>query len=90
MLDSSSWLTPTLFGMPYFHKPPLMYWVDMLALHLLGPTPLALRAAPLLGGWLLYRVVERPFLDLRDRWIPSQFTGAARATTAGQRSPQHA
>lgn len=46
-------LTPTLFGLPYFHKPPLMYWVDMAALHLLGPMPLALRAAPLLGAWLL-------------------------------------
>lgn len=55
-----------------------------------GWTAAAIAPACLLGGWLLYRVVERPFLDLRDRWIPSQFTGAARATTAGQRSPQHA
>lgn len=53
MLHGGSWLTPTLFGLPYFHKPPLMYWVDALALQALGPTPLALRAAPLLGGWLL-------------------------------------
>ena len=53
MLRSSDWLTPTLFGLPYFHKPPLMYWVDIAAMHLLGPTPLALRAAPLLGAWVL-------------------------------------
>nr|WP_255719335.1 glycosyltransferase family 39 protein [Pelomonas sp. P8] len=50
---SGDGLTPTLFGLPYFHKPPLMYWVDMAAMHLLGPSPLALRAAPLLGAWLL-------------------------------------
>ena len=53
MLRDGQWLTPTLFGLPYFHKPPLMYWVDMAAIQLLGPVPLALRAAPLLGAWLL-------------------------------------
>ncbi len=53
MLRNGEWLTPTLFGLPYFHKPPLMYWLDMAALQLLGPTPLALRAAPLLGAWLM-------------------------------------
>lgn len=53
MLSDGRWATPTLFGLPYFHKPPLMYWIDRAAMALLGPTPLALRAAPLLGGWLL-------------------------------------
>lgn len=53
MLSSSDPLTPTLFGLPYFHKPPLMYWLDMAAMKLFGPTALALRAAPLLGAWLM-------------------------------------
>lgn len=53
MLSDGTWWTPTLFGLPYFHKPPLMYWIDRAAMALLGPTPLALRAAPLLGAWLL-------------------------------------
>lgn len=53
MLLGGDGLTPTLFGLPYFHKPPLMYWIDMAAMHWLGPTPLALRAAPLLGAWVL-------------------------------------
>ncbi len=53
MLLGGDGLTPTLFGLPYFHKPPLMYWIDMAALHLLGPMPLALRAAPLLGAWVM-------------------------------------
>lgn len=53
MLRDGSGLTPTLFGLPYFHKPPLMYWVDMAALELLGPCRLALRAAPLLGAWIM-------------------------------------
>ena len=55
-----------------------------------GWTAAIIAAACLLGGWLLYRLVERPFLDLRDRWIPSQFDGPPRATTTAQRSPQHA
>ncbi|RYD46209.1 MAG: acyltransferase [Sphingomonadales bacterium] len=29
--------------------------------------------ACLAGGWLLYRLVELPFLRLRDRWLPSHF-----------------
>ncbi|MGM9485401.1 ArnT family glycosyltransferase [Roseateles sp. NT4] len=53
MLRSGDWLTPTLYGLPYFHKPPLMYWLDIVAMQLLGPTPLALRAAPLIGAWVL-------------------------------------
>lgn len=55
-----------------------------------GATATVIGMACLLGGWLLHRAVELPFLNLRDRWIPSQFMGAARATTTGQRSPQHA
>ena len=27
MLRSGDWLTPTLNGLPYFHKPPLFYWL---------------------------------------------------------------
>lgn len=55
-----------------------------------GWTVPVIAAACLLGGWLLYRLVELPFLALRDRWIPSQFVDASRATTADPRSPQHA
>jgi 4-amino-4-deoxy-L-arabinose transferase-like glycosyltransferase len=64
MVASGDWLTPTLFGLPYFHKPPLMYWVDAAAMQLLGPTPLALRAAPLLGAWLMGLAV---WLEARRR-----------------------
>lgn len=55
-----------------------------------GWTVPVITAICLLGGWLLYRVVEVPFLGWRDRWIPSQFADATRATTTAQRSPQHA
>jgi 4-amino-4-deoxy-L-arabinose transferase-like glycosyltransferase len=65
MMSDGQWLTPTLFGLPYFHKPPLMYWLDVAALHLLGPTPLALRAAPLLGAWLMGLAL---WIEARARW----------------------
>lgn len=53
MLSSGDWLTPTLNGLPYFHKPPLMYWITAGAMWLFGPHALAMRAAPLVGAWLM-------------------------------------
>ena len=48
-----AWFVPTLNGLPFFHKPPLMYWLDMAAMQLFGITPFAARAAPLLGAWAM-------------------------------------
>ncbi|MBK1713854.1 glycosyltransferase family 39 protein, partial [Rubrivivax gelatinosus] len=53
MLQRGDGLTPTLDGLPYFHKPPLFYWITAAAMRLLGAQPLALRAAPLLGAWAM-------------------------------------
>ncbi|HQX92926.1 MAG TPA: glycosyltransferase family 39 protein, partial [Thermomonas sp.] len=52
MLRSGDWLTPTLNGMPFFHKPPLFYWITAAALWLLGPIEIAARTASLLGASL--------------------------------------
>lgn len=52
MLLGDPWL-PTLNGLPFFHKPPLMYWIDMAAMSLFGVNPFAARLAPALGGWLM-------------------------------------
>jgi peptidoglycan/LPS O-acetylase OafA/YrhL len=44
-----------------------------------APAGIALvMAAGLLGGWLLYRLVETPFMRVRSRWFPAD-AGAARA-----------
>ncbi|MBA5638634.1 acyltransferase [Duganella sp. LX20W] len=40
-------------------------------------------AAALLGGWLLYRLVETPFMRARARWFPAESGAAA----TGQGSP---
>jgi 4-amino-4-deoxy-L-arabinose transferase-like glycosyltransferase len=50
MFGSGRWAVPTLDGLPFFHKPPLFYWIATAAMHLLGPTPMAMRVPSLLGA----------------------------------------
>jgi 4-amino-4-deoxy-L-arabinose transferase-like glycosyltransferase len=50
MLRSGDWLVPTLDGLPYFHKPPLFYWITAAAMSLFGTTEWAARIAPFAGG----------------------------------------
>jgi 4-amino-4-deoxy-L-arabinose transferase-like glycosyltransferase len=52
MIRSHDWLVPTLDGLPYFHKPPLFYWITAAALSITDSTLLAARLAPLVGGYL--------------------------------------
>jgi 4-amino-4-deoxy-L-arabinose transferase-like glycosyltransferase len=52
MLRSSDWLTPTLNGLPYFHKPPLFYWITAGSLGLFGLNEWAARAGPIFGATL--------------------------------------
>ena len=52
MMTSGQWLTPTLDGLPYFHKPPLFYWITAASMAVFGQHEMAARAAPLLGGTL--------------------------------------
>jgi 4-amino-4-deoxy-L-arabinose transferase-like glycosyltransferase len=63
MLRSGDWAVPTLAGMPFFHKPPLFYWLTAAALQLFGPHDWAARAASLLGaalaGAALYAFLRR-------------------------------
>ncbi len=52
MMNSGDWLTPTLNGLPFFHKPPLFYWITAASMSLFGQNEWAARAAPMLGAWL--------------------------------------
>ncbi len=72
MLAGGVWV-PTLNGLPFFHKPPLLYWVDMAAMQLFGVQQWSARAGPLAGGWLMGASL---FLGARH-WY-----GARVATTA--------
>lgn len=63
MQQSGDWTLPTLDGLPYFHKPPLFYWITGLALRLFGVREWAARAASLLaacgGGMALFCLLRR-------------------------------
>ncbi|MGJ7915745.1 acyltransferase family protein [Massilia sp. LXY-6] len=57
------------------HKPVFMALRPQLEQRDIDPaaplTIVAVMAAGVLGGWLLYRLVETPFMRLRSRWYPT-------------------
>jgi 4-amino-4-deoxy-L-arabinose transferase-like glycosyltransferase len=53
MAVSGDWLVPRLNGLPFFHKPPLLYWLEAASVTLLGATPWALRLVPALHAGLM-------------------------------------
>jgi 4-amino-4-deoxy-L-arabinose transferase-like glycosyltransferase len=63
MLATGNWVVPQLNGMPYFEKPPLMYWAVAACIKGLGPGEWALRLMPALFGlggvWLTYASMRR-------------------------------
>jgi 4-amino-4-deoxy-L-arabinose transferase-like glycosyltransferase len=55
MLATNDWVTPRLNGVPYFEKPPLVYWAVAVCEKVLGPSEWSLRLTPslfALGGIL--------------------------------------
>ncbi|MDE2440923.1 MAG: glycosyltransferase family 39 protein, partial [Betaproteobacteria bacterium] len=50
ILQSGHWSTPLLDGMPYFHKPPLFYWLTALSLKIFGVSAWSARFAPILAA----------------------------------------
>lgn len=63
MLHGSPWV-PLLDGLPFFHKPPLLYWLDMAAMWLFGVSPFTARFGAFVGAWVMGAAV---YLALR-RW----------------------
>ncbi len=50
MLATGDWVVPRLNGVPYFEKPPLLYWGNAAAMKLLGNTNFAARLATRVAG----------------------------------------
>ena len=57
MLQSGDWLTPRLNGIPFFHKPPLLHWLEAMSLATFGINALALRLVPALHVGLMLVVL---------------------------------
>ena len=53
MLQSGDWLTPRLNGIPFFHKPPLLYWLEATSLAVFGVNAWAARLVPVLHAGLM-------------------------------------
>ncbi len=53
MLVSGDWLTPRLNGIPFFHKPPYLYWLEAISLWAFGVHAWALRLVPALHAGLM-------------------------------------
>ena len=53
MLYSGDWLTPRLNGIPFFHKPPYLYWLEAASLAVFGVNAWALRLVPALHAGLM-------------------------------------
>lgn len=52
MLRSGNWSTPMLGGLPFFHKPPLFYWIGAAAMSVFGVNAWAARVPSMLGAWV--------------------------------------
>ena len=50
MLEAGDFVTPRLNGVPYFEKPPFLYWANAASLALFGETPWAARLPSRLAG----------------------------------------
>ena len=52
MLARRDFITPTLGGLPWFEKPPLLYWIMTLSYRVFGVTEYAVRLGPAICGLL--------------------------------------
>ena len=64
MAETGDWVTPRLYGKPWFEKPPLFYWAAALCFKLLGvseaaarlPSAISALLATLVLAWLAFRL----------------------------------
>ncbi|MGQ9689125.1 MAG: ArnT family glycosyltransferase [Desulfobaccales bacterium] len=72
MLESGNWLTPTLNGVRYLDKPPLLYWLNLLFCGIFGVSDRVARLATLfvgLGEIGLTYVIGRRLWGERPAWL---------------------
>jgi 4-amino-4-deoxy-L-arabinose transferase-like glycosyltransferase len=73
MAETGDWITPRLYGKPWFEKPPLYYWGAALSFKLFGvseavarlPSAICALLATLALGWLALRL----YGGLTARWL---------------------
>lgn len=78
MLVSGDWLTPRLNGLPFFHKPPYVYWLEAMLLATFGVNEFALRLVP-----ALHVALMTVALYLSARTLTSESTARRAAVMLG-------
>ena len=53
MLQSGDWLVPRINGIPFFHKPPYLYWLEAASMAVFGAHAWAARLVPALHAGLM-------------------------------------
>lgn len=53
MLQSGDWLVPRINGIPFFHKPPYLYWLEAVSMAVFGVQVWAVRLVPALHAGLM-------------------------------------
>jgi dolichol-phosphate mannosyltransferase len=74
MLAEGRWLVPILRGEPYYHKPPLLYWLTMASYSTFGVRDWAARLVPCTAG--LLTVLLTFFWGKRSLGTRAAFAGA--------------
>jgi 4-amino-4-deoxy-L-arabinose transferase-like glycosyltransferase len=71
MFERRDFITPTLGGLPWFEKPPLLYWMMILSYRFLGVTEYAARLGPALCGLITAFFVYWAGRAIEDRFQTS-------------------
>ncbi len=69
MLLRHDWVTPTLNFVKYFEKPPLVYWLTMLAFSIFGITDWVARLVPVASAFLTLALTWIIGRRIYDRWV---------------------
>jgi 4-amino-4-deoxy-L-arabinose transferase-like glycosyltransferase len=73
MLTRGDWIVPRLDGLPFFHKPPLFYWLSAASMGSFGVSELAGRMPSLLGASLAVASI----FALTRRWADPVTAGVS-------------
>jgi len=74
MLDSGQWLTPMLNGARYLDKPPMLYWINLVAFKLFGVSDVVARLPTFglaLGELLATFLIGKTLFSRRAGWLAS-------------------
>ena len=83
MLETGDFLVPRLEGRPFFHKPPLFYWIQASCIRLLGSSEAALRLPSALASFawaLLVFLFVKKRVGPEEAWFTSFFLVTAAQT----------